>query len=182
MKKLFTVVAVGLSIFGFTNTSTAQTKIGYISIEELISVMPEAKSADSAIQDYQYSLQLQGNDYIQELNEKDSAFVKDSAKLSTATKELKRNDLLALYQKVSGWDKTMQQMIGEKQQTLIAPIQAKAIEAIRTVAKENGYTYVLDANTLIVSPTGDNLLPLVKKKLNIKDTPPTTKPAVRTGQ
>lgn len=181
MKKLFTVVAIGLSV-GFTNTSTAQTKIGYISIEELIGIMPEARSADSAIQDYQYSLQLQGNDYIQELNEKDSAFVKDSAKLSAATKELKKNDLMALYQKVSGWDKTMQQMIGEKQQALLAPIQTKAIEAIRAVAKDNGYAYILDANTLLVSPPADNLLPLVKKKLNIKDAPPATKPAVRSGQ
>lgn len=182
MKKLFTVVAIGLSVVGFTNTSTAQTKIGYISIEELIGVMPEARSADSAIQDYQYSLQLQGNEYIQELNEKDSAFVKDSAKLSAATKELKKNDLMALYQKVSSWDKTMQQMIGEKQQALLAPIQTKALEAIRAVAKDNGYAYVLDANTLLVSPPADNLLPLVKNKLNIKATPPVTKPAVRTGQ
>ena len=39
-----------------------------------------------------------------ELNEKDSAFGIDSAKLSPAAKELKRNDLIALYQKVQGWN------------------------------------------------------------------------------
>ena len=181
MKKLFTVLAIGVSVFGFSNTSSAQTKIGYISIEELISSMPEARSADSAMQDYQASLQIQGNEYIQELNEKDSAFVKDSAKLSAATKELKRNDLLALYQKVQNWNQTMQQMISEKQQAIGAPIQKKAIENIKAVAKENGYAYVLDANTLIVTPPADDLLPLVRKKLGIKEVP-AAKPAIRSGQ
>ncbi len=175
MKKLFTVLAIGVSILA-TNTSTAQTKIGYISTEDLISVMPEAKTADSALASYQEALQEQGGVYIMEYREKDSAFVKDSLKLTEAQKELRLNDLGTLYQKIQGWDRTMQQMIGEKQQTLAAPIRAKALENIQAVAKDNGYTYVLDANTLIVMPPADNILPLVKKKMGIKD--PVKKPAV----
>jgi len=170
MKKLF---VAGVLLLGFLGAS-AQTKIGYISTEELINAMPEADQANSALQDYQNSLQQQGNDYLQELNEKDSLFVKDSAKLSPATKELRRNDLVALYQKVQNWNQTSQQLLGEKQQTLLAPIRTKALETIKDVAKENGYTYVMDAAALIVSPPGDNILALVKKKLGLKDTPAKT--------
>ena len=177
MKKLLPVLILVVSVLGLTGKATAQatpTKIGYINTEDLMTAMPEAVQANADLQDYQTSLQQQGNEYIQELNEKDSQFVKDSSKLSPAAKELRRNDLVQLYQKVQNWNQTMQQMIQQKQQEILAPIRAKALDAIKSVAKENGYGYVLDASTLIVCPPGDDMLPLVKKKLGLKDTPANT--------
>ena len=55
----------------------------------------------------------------------------------------------------------------QKQQDLIAPIQKKAVDAVQTVARENGYAYVISKDALLVSPPADDLLPLVKKKLGI---------------
>jgi outer membrane protein len=176
MKKLIPVLILVVSVFGLNNKSIAQTKIGYINTEDLMSAMPEALQANADLQDYQASLQQQGNDYIQELNQKDSQFVRDSSKLSPAAKELRRNDLVQLYQKVQNWNQTMQQMMGQKQQELLAPIRAKALDAIKAVAKANGYNYILDSGSLIVSPPGDDVLPLVKKQLGLKDTPPPTTP------
>ncbi len=167
MKKLVLTLVVTISVFGFTNTVSAQGKIGYISTEELIGSMPETEKANAQLQDYQTSLQQQGSDYYRELNEKDSLFGIDSAKLSPAAKELRRNDLIALYQKVQGWQQTMQQMIQEKSQALIVPIRAKATEGIKSTAKEAGYTYVLEEAAVLVGPTGDDILPLVKKKMGI---------------
>ncbi|MGG9971073.1 OmpH family outer membrane protein [Ferruginibacter sp. SUN002] len=180
MKKVFTVLAIGVSILGISTTSNAQSKIGYISTEDLIGAMPEAKSADSILQDYQASLEMQRDEYIMELNEKDSIFIADSSKMTAGQKELKRNDLFALYQKVQNWNQTMQQMIGEKNQVLVGPIRKKASDAIKAVAKANGYGYILDANTLIVMPPADDILPLVKKQLGIKDPAPAKAP-VKTG-
>jgi outer membrane protein len=97
--------------------------------------------------------------------------------MNKAIKDLKKNDMAALAQKVQGWQQTMQQMIQEKQQTLLGPIQKKAIDNIKLVAKENGYAYILEAGTLLVSPPADDILPLVKKKMGIKDPAPATKPA-----
>jgi outer membrane protein len=171
MKKLIAAVVFGISVFGLTNTAFSQTKIGYISTEELIGVMPEAEKATGQLQDYQAALQQQGNDYMTELNEKDSLFAKDSAKLSPAAKELRRTGLIELYQKVQGWREVMQQKLQEKQQELLVPIRNKALETIKIVAKENGYTYILDQNSVIVGPPGEDVLALVKKKLNIKDAP-----------
>jgi outer membrane protein len=184
MKKL---IAVAVLVSAFSLGAVAQGKIGYISTEELIGAMPEAEKANTTLQDYQNSLQEQGQEYYRELNEKDSAFQADSAKLSPAAKELKRNDLIALYQKVQGWNQNMQQKIQEKSQELIVPIRTKAMEAIKTVAKESGYAYVLDANSVLVGPPGEDILPLVKKKLGITDkaaapAKPATNPATRPKQ
>ena len=178
MKNLIVaVVVLGITIFGLSGTAISQNKIGYINTEELIGSMPEAEKANSELQEYQSALQQQGTSYLTELNELDSLFARDSAKMNKATKDLKRNDMIALYQKVQGWNQTMQQKIGEKQQELLAPIQRKALDNIRAVAKENGYNFILEAGTLLVSPPTDDILPLVKKKLGIKDPAPATKPA-----
>ena len=104
MKKLLPVLILVVSVLGLNEKAAAQTKIGYINTEDLMTAMPEAVQANADLQDYQTSLQQQGNEYIQELNEKDSQFVKDSAKLSPAAKELRRNDLVQLYQKVQNWN------------------------------------------------------------------------------
>ena len=169
MKKLFAVVVFGVSILGLTDTAFSQNKIGYVNTEELIGAMPEAATATTQLQDYQTALQQQGNDYYAELQEKDSAFIKDSAKLSPAAKELRRTGLIELSQKVQGWQQVMQQKLQEKQQELLVPIRNKALETIKAVGKENAFTYVLDQNSVIVGPPGDDILPLVKKKLNIKE-------------
>jgi len=172
MKKLIAGVVFGISILGLTNTAFSQNKIGYINTEELIGVMPEAEKATGQLQDYQTALQQQGNDYMTEFNEKDSLFAKDSAKLTPAAKELRRTAMIELYQKVNGWRDVMQQKLQEKQQQLLVPIRNTALETIKIVAKENGYTYVLDQNSVIVGPPGEDILALVKKKLNIKEGPP----------
>ena len=131
MKKL--IVASALLV-GFLSAS-AQNKIGFINTEELINVMPEADKANGELQTYQQALVQQGNEYLQEFNEKDSAFNVDSAHLSPAIKDLRRKDLIELYQKVQGWNQTMQQMLNEKQQVLLKPIHDKALDAIKYCCK-----------------------------------------------
>jgi outer membrane protein len=178
MKKLFAVVVLVVSILGLTDTAFSQ-KIGYINTEELIGAMPEAATATTQLQDYQTALQQQYTDLNSELQEKDSAFVRDSAKLSSATKELRRSALIELYQKLQGFQQSTQQKLQEKQQELLTPIRNKALETIKVVGKENAYAYILDQNAVIVGPPGDDILALVKKKLNIKDKEAPKAPAAR---
>jgi outer membrane protein len=176
MKKLIVAGVMALGIF----SASAQNKIGYISTDELIGVMPEAEKANAELQEYQASLAQQGQDMMKELNEKDSLFVRDSVKLSASMKEIKRNELITLYQRVQGWNTQAQEMYQQEAQKKIAPLRTKAMDAIKAVAKESGYSYVFDASTsiLLVTPPSDDLLGLVKKKLGIKDAPP--KPAPTT--
>jgi outer membrane protein len=172
MKKF---IVAGVLAIGFF-TASAQTKIGYINTDELIGVMPEAEKADAELKEYQASLAQQGQDMMKELNDKDSLFVRDSAKLSPSMKEIKKNELISLYQRVQNWNQQAQEMYQQEAQKKIAPLRTKAMEAIRAVAKESGYSYILDINSVIVGPPGDDVLGLVKKKLGIKDAPE-TKPA-----
>jgi len=168
MKKLLVLATMTLSVFSIS----AQNKIGYISTDELIGVMPEAEKADAELKEYQASLAQQGQDMMKELNDKDSLFVRDSAKLSPSMKEIKKNELVSLYQRVQNWNQQAQDMYQQEAQKKIAPLRTKAMDAIKAVAKESGYSYILDINAVIVGPPGDDVLRLVKKKFGIKEEMP----------
>jgi outer membrane protein len=168
MKKIIVLAALGLGVY----SSQAQTKVAYINSEELISVMPEAEKADAELKQYQAELAQIGQDLMKELNEKDSMFVRDSLKYSSTMKEIKKNELVTLYQKVQNWNQEAQERYQAKAQEKIAPIRTKALETVRAVAKEKKYDYVLDQNAVIVGPPGDDLLPFVKEKMGIKAAAP----------
>jgi outer membrane protein len=169
MKKNLFIVAVVMGLMMAGNSTKAQTKIGYISLQELIPSMPEYKKADTALSDYQNALGQNFEDMKREYYEKDSSLnSKDTLKLTKAQIEIKRREVSELLVKLQGYTQQSQQLYQQKQQDLIAPIQKKAIEAIQAVAKENGYTYVLNKETLLVSPPAEDMLPLVKKKLGLK--------------
>lgn len=175
MKKLIVAGVIALSFFN----ASAQNKIGYINTDALVKLMPEADKANTELQEYQTSLEQQGNDMLADLDEKGKQFAKDSAKLSASMKEIKRGELVQLYQKAQSWNQQAQEMYQQKMQEKVEPIHAKALEAIKSVAKSNGYTYILDINSVIVGPPGDDILELVKKNLGIKDMP---KKPVATGK
>jgi len=169
MKKIVTIVVVVMGLVLAGNSTKAQGKIAYISLQELIPAMPEYKKADTALNDYQNALAQNFEDMKKEYVEKDSLLnSKDSLKYTKAQLELKKREISDMVVKLQGWQQQAQQLYQQKQQDLIQPIQRKAVEAVQTVAKENGYAYVLTKEALLASPPADDLLPLVKKKLGIK--------------
>jgi outer membrane protein len=169
MKKIVTVVAVVMGLV-FVGTSTkAQQKIGTISLPELIPNMPEYKKADTAMNEFNNALNQQYQDLVTEYQQQQTLLTsKDTVKYTSAQLEIKRKDLGDLLGKLQNWQQTAQQMQQQKNQELLAPIQKKAMDAIQSVAKENGYTYVISKDQLLVSPPADDILPLVKKKLGLK--------------
>lgn len=168
MKRILTIAMVALGLLVANSSLQAQTKIAHINTGDLFQVLPEAKKADSALKAYQQILQKNGEDYQTELEEKAKKFNQDSAKMTAVVKEAERKKLQDLYQIVVNYQQTAQQQLEAKQQELMTPLQKRINDLVTQVAKEGGYTYVFDRQALLVAPDGDDLLPLIKKKLNLK--------------
>jgi outer membrane protein len=169
MKKIVIIVCVIAGFVAAGNQVKAQSKIGYISLQELLPTMPEYKKADTSMVDYQNALSQNYDAMRSEWTQQDSLLnSKDTARYTKAQLEIKRRNFNELYIKLNGWQNQAQQMLQAKQQELIAPIQKKAVDAVQSVAKENGYTYVFTKEALLVSPPAEDILPLVKKKLGLK--------------
>jgi outer membrane protein len=171
MKRQFVAVIFIFTIGLLANAlqANAQNKIGYISLQELVTAMPEYKKAAADLEEYQKALVQQGNEYQQEFVTKSNvAKSTDTLKWSAAMKEVKRKELNELYVKWTNFvNQEAQQLLNKHEQELLAPIQEKAVQTSQAVAKENGYAYILPKEQLIAFPSADDILPLVFKKLNI---------------
>ncbi len=163
--KLFVVAAVLI-----TSLSASAQKTGYINLDQVVALMPEISKLDTVLQRYQAdSLNPQFSYMVSEYNRKDSiANGKDSLKTPLVTRRQIRQELEGLAYQIQNWQQIVQNALQGKQNELLEPIYAKAMNALNAVAKEAGYTYVYNKEALLVAPKTDDLLPLVAKKLNLK--------------
>lgn len=147
----------------------AQSRIGYISLTELIQIMPDYKKADSSLNNYQNALSQRYQELVKEFNEKDSALsVPDTARLTREVLEVKKRSLNDLYNQIQSYPQQTNQQLQQRQEELLAPIRKKANDLIWLLAKEHGYTYVLLKEAVAVYPLIDDLMPFAKQKLGVK--------------
>lgn len=167
----FKIFFLAVIIIAGSNSAKAQgQKAGYISVEQMVSIMPEVGKIDTLLQKFQTdSLNTEFASLIQEYNYKDSLLTKtDTTKIPASVKRQNRQDLESIAYQVQNWQQISQNVMENKKQQLVAPLYQKVMVAINQVAKENGYAFVYSQEALLVAPPGDNLLPLVAKKLNVK--------------
>jgi outer membrane protein len=168
MKKIIVLAVVAL--MGTAVTVNAQ-KIGHINTNDLLVAMPETKKAQDRLKNSQDSLNVVYAQLIKEYQEKDSVIRIDSGKWSPAIKQIRFKEFQDLADAVQQYSTSAQQFLQQKEQEFFAPVQKIALDAIQSVAKANGYAYVVSRDALLVVPTTDDLLPLVKKFLKIPETP-----------
>lgn len=144
-------------------------KFGHINSAELLSLMPERKDAAAKMD----SITKQAEKHLQEMmveyraeQEKLSA---EGPKMSELVRKDAEEKLNGLATRIQNFQQQAQESLQAEEGKLIEPIITKAKKAIEQVAKENGYTYVLDTSVgaVLYWEESDNLLSLVKKKLQL---------------
>jgi len=169
MKKIISLVMLcALLVAG--NTTKAQGKIGYMSIDQMVSIMPEATKIDTLLSKYQSdSLNQTLNTIVAEYQYKDSILTKtDTTKTPKSVLNQLKTDVNVLAYQIQNWQTLAGQAYQAKQDQLLGPIYTKVATALRTVAKEKGYAYVMNKDIFLVAPDGDDLLPAVAAKLGVK--------------
>ena len=166
MKKFRTLLLIAILTLGF-NTVQAQTKVGHISTDLLISLMPETKALNTELEKLSKTYE---NELKAEQAKLEAKIKKFQAEVASQTDEVNQQrgaevekDRQNLYQA----SQIAQQDIAKKRDEKLKPILEKAKKAIDAIATEQGFTYVLEASTLIVA-NGTDLLPAVKTRLGIQ--------------
>lgn len=178
MKKLASLLAV---LFLACSSATQAQKMAHISLDSLLSVMPESKKAKEESQEYYKQLEGQIAAMQSELQRKYQEYQENQTKYTDLIKQTKEKELQDLNQRIQDFQQSAQMDIQKKNDELTRPVYDKAKKAIDQVAKDNGYKYVFDtsAGMVLYSEPGDDILSLVIKKLGITSsgTPaPTTAP------
>jgi len=171
MKNSMIKLALILATFLGAGYVQAQNKFAYIDFQELMQIMPEYKKASTDMEAFGKTLQDELKKMNEEFERKYNDYQKQAATMSEAIRDLREKELRDMQTRIQDFQETAQETARKKEQELLKPIVEKAKTTIATVAKEGGYTYVFDSSPgspLLYKPEGDNILPLVKKKLGIQ--------------
>ena len=171
MTKYYKLIIVGaLVTFGFGNLNvTAQSKIGHINSNDLLEIMPERTKAAADVEAFAKQLEMQLKNMSAEYETKLREYQSQQSLMTEPVRQTKVQEITDLESRIQQFQLTAQESLQKKESEILKPLIDKAKNAINTVAKEKGYDYILDTGLGVVLffDTGDDILPLVKKKLGL---------------
>lgn len=171
MRKLLKVALVALGVVFMSNFAQAQTKIGYISIDQVLPLMPEYKTAQTVLNKAQEDWMASINKLGAEAQTKAKEYDAKRATMSDPVRTAAEGELQDLNKRIQEMQDKARQDLEAKSAEQQAPMVAKVRAAIAAIAKEKGYTHVINATTndlFLVAPAADDLLAPVKTKLGLK--------------
>ena len=170
MKNTLKVLAI-VVLVAVAATSQAQkaSKIGHIDLGKVLEQMPGQDTVKVVMEKYVQTLQGELQTMQSELELKGADYQKNLATMSSIIKTTKEKEITDLQGRIEAFQQSAQQDLQSKQTALITPFVTKARQAIKDVAKEGGFAYILNAveDILLYSDGGEDVTPLVKKKLGI---------------
>ena len=167
MKHLKTLLLVAIFTVGLGGVANAQ-KIAHINTDKLLAEMPETKALKAELEKLRTTYRNDIEGMFKKLEAKVKKYEAEG-KTQTQEENVKRAQEVQLdRQKIAQAEQTMNQEMAKRYQEKTLPILQKAEEAIKAVAAEKGFIYVMDASPgkgLIVYDKGEDILAAVKAKL-----------------
>lgn len=172
------LVVTALALLG-SLTMNAQTsvKIGWTNVDFILQSLPEFKDIQTKLTTERAQYEKLFNEKLSEGLKLQEDYQKNAATMSEVIRKDKEKVLQNKQQELQELQQNSESALQTKQQELLMPVMDKIQKAIDEVAKENGYTYVLNSDAgmgttmvLLVAPESDNITNLVLKKLGV--TPP----------
>jgi outer membrane protein len=154
------ITAVTLFVLMAGIASSQEAKIGYINSQTLLESMPESIAAQEQLGTMAAQMDSIYRKYIVEYQMLIQKI--QDPNISEIEKDAIGQDLTYLEQRLQQYEQDSQDKIDTKKAELFQPIIDKATATVKEVAKENGYTHVIDNSlgVLIMAPEGDDILPL----------------------
>ena len=180
MKQLivFFALALGTLTTTYAQTASASSKIGYADVDYVFSQMPEAKRIETELQSTQNQLKSQIDAKVQEFQKKLADYQANLNTMLDAVRQNTERELTMLQENLQKLQQDAQATIDNKRNQLMEPVYAKVGKAIEDVAKENGYTFILNQqigglDVILYGDENNDVSDLVLKKLGVTPKPAT---------
>jgi len=164
VKKIVVALVLFVAATGFVN---AQSKVAHIDVTQLLSQMPEMKTAEAELKKLQETYRADIESSMTELQNKATQYQNESASKSDEENKRRSEEIQGFDQSIRQAQQVATQELQKKQAELIGPITQRALAAIEKVAAAQGYDYVIDAQkggALLVAK-GRDILAEVKIEL-----------------
>ncbi len=166
MKKvLFILVAMVTVGFGSVATAQEAIKFGYVSSDSVMLALPEYKTQMKIYESYGKQLEAQMKGKQQEFQTKLQDFQQNNANWIPEVIQDKQQELQRLDTSLQEFAQTAQNNLAKKEQELLFPLYEKVQTGIDDVAKEQGFTFVLQKQMFLYANEKYDITELVIKKL-----------------
>ena len=171
-RKTFFLVAALLCGAHLVSAQTGAPKYGHMNLGNLLDGMPDTKAAEDSLKIFAAQLAVKDSTMTKAF-EQDFLLLRkqyEARELTAIQLQERQTALEKQRQEIQAFEQKAQQDIEARRGELLKPILTKIDEAIKSVAKENGFMMIFDVSTgsmLFASETID-VTPLVKKKLGIQ--------------
>lgn len=178
MRKFFLLIL--LCGAGFSTWAQAPVqKIGYADWDYIFSQMPDYKQIEAEMKTHGDQLQNQLQAKYKDYETKLKAYQTGAATMVDAVRRDKETELTQLQENIQKFQQDAQVSIQNKQDQLMTPVFTKVGKAIEDVAKENGYSFILNpqliggGDILLYSDEKYDISDIVLKKMGITPKPKT---------
>ena len=144
--KVFVLVALTLAAMSVS----AQVKLGHIETQKLIQAMPEWTAAQKTFEEEQKKVNTELNSLREQFQTKLAEYSEKMKTYSEAMRATTEEELQGLQQRIQRFQETAMAQLEKTQNDLMQPVMEKALNAIKEVGKENGFTYIFDMNAGIL--------------------------------
>jgi outer membrane protein len=169
MLKFLKVSAMAVALLLTCSLAMAQEKIGYINLDQVISLMPEAKALPAQLESYRNTFNTRLTTMSNELQSKSTLLQERKSGMTDAARTAAESEIQELGRQFNTYQLSAQQAAQAKTVELTTPVIQKARLAVAAVAKEGGYTCVINTaqTDLIVPPQTGDLTAAVKARLGL---------------
>ena len=157
-------------LFIFISVSSfAQSKVGTIDIDFILSKMPELPAIQKQIEDYGKELDVDFNKNLDSYNALVKSYNDGETGFSEEVKTEKQTEILTAENDLGKFQENGTKLISIKRDDLVRPLYQKIGVALEKIAKTEGYTQVvqIDKNIVYLDNNYDLTL-LVLKELGIE--------------
>ena len=166
-KNLKSLLFATVLFIGATSFMSAQSTIAHINKQELIKAMPAYKVAQGEIEKLGKTYEAQFQDSLKELDKKLKQYNAEAEAQTQEENQRRMQEVEGIKQSIAQFQQERNQDLQKKEYDLLKPIVEEADAAIQTVARGQGFKYVLDSAMLIMAE-GKDLMADVKAHLNIQ--------------
>lgn len=168
--KIFLNSLLALALAVAVPTTLSAQKIGHVDYGEILSKLPDVKRADSEIENMRKQLSKQGENLQAKINAtyQEAMDKANKGQLDAAGEEAYQAKLTKMQEDLEKFAEKAEKDLAAKRDMLLKPILDKVENAVKTVAKEQGFAYIFDVSTLLYTEGGIDCTAQVKGKLGIQ--------------
>lgn len=180
MKNTFMNALAGFLLLACLEVPAQTIKIGHTKIDYILSQTDENKIITNLMSIQQTQAQNELKRLQTELQDKYAVYQKDAAQLTDIIRKARESELQSLQARIQEFSRNSDAAIQSKYKQLVSPTLAKIQQAIDMVAKQNGYTHIINTGNstdILYAAEENNITDLVLKQMDSMPAQQVRKPA-----